>query len=263
MTYTSLPAQSSTVTAMQAYSRILGSIRGAQNEPHPRWWHASLQVTPEGFATGDFPLGDSKGSLLLDPAGRVIKGSGLNGDFEVALVGPASAVGREVLTQLGAPIDVDAERWDAVTVEEYDAAAAANYYEALLAVHETFAGFAAGIEGEVGPMNLWPHHFDIAFEWFSDAVEVYDEEDGPKEYSKQVGFGFSPGDEGDPQPYFYANPWPFDEAFRQVELPNGASWHEEGWSGGFLPYTAVAEGGSDLLTSFMRKVFEGTRQALS
>lgn len=263
MTYTSLPAQSSTVTAMQAYSRILGSIRGAQNEPHPRWWHASLQVTPEGFATGDFPLGDSKGSLLLDPAGRVIKGSGLNGDFEVALVGPASAVGREVLTQLGAPIDVDAERWDAVTVEEYDAAAAANYYEALLAVHETFAGFAAGIEGEVGPMNLWPHHFDIAFEWFSDAVEVYDEEDGPKEHNKQVGFGFSPGDQGDAQPYLYANPWPFDESFRSVTLPEGASWHEEGWSGAFLPYTAVAEGGSNLLTSFMSAVFEGTRAALS
>ena len=135
-----------------------------------------------------------------------------------------------------------------------DATAAANYHEALLAVHETFAGFAAGIEGEVGPMNFWPHHFDMAFEWFSDAVEVYDEEDGPKEYNKQVGFGFSPGDEGDAQPYFYANPWPFDESFRSVTLPDGAKWHEEGWSGGFLPYTAVAEGGSKLLTDFMRAV---------
>ena len=133
----------------------------------------------------------------------------------------------------------------------------------MLAARDTFAGYAATIEGEVGPINFWPHHFDMAFEWFSDAVEVYDEEDGPKEYNKQVGFGFSPGDEGDAQPYFYANPWPFDESFRSIELPSGASWHGEGWSGGFLPYSAVVDGGAELLTAFMHAVFEGTREALS
>lgn len=25
---------------------------------------------------------------------------------------------------------------------------------------------------------------------------------------RQIGFGFSPGDEGHEEPYFYANPWP-------------------------------------------------------
>jgi len=263
MTYNSLPPQSATVTSLQAYSRVLGSIRGAQSEPHPRWWHASLHITADGLATGDFPLGNSKANLVLEPANRLVRGAGADGGFEVALNGPASAVGREILDRLGAPIDVDPERWDAISSETYDTEEAANYHQALLVARDTFAGYAATIEGEVGPINFWPHHFDMSFEWFSDAVEVYEEEDGPKEYNKQVGFGFSPGDEGDAQPYFYANPWPFDESFRSIELPSGASWHGEGWSGGFLPYSAVVDGGEGLLINFMQAVFEGTREALS
>ena len=263
MAYPPLPAQSATVTSLHAYSRILGSIRGAQNKPHPRWWHASLEVTAAGLETGDFPLGDSEGSLVLDPAHRMVRGVGVEGRFDVGLTGPASAVGRDILAKLGASIDVDPDRWDALSVETYDPREAANFHTALLAVRDTFAGYAGRIEGEVGPINFWPHHFDMSFEWFSDAVEVYDEEGGPKEYNKQVGFGFSPGDEGNPQPYFYANPWPFDESFRSLPLPDGASWHKEGWSGGFLPYAAVVEGGADLLLEFMRAVFEGTREALS
>lgn len=263
MNYIPLSAKSETVTALHAYSRILGSIRGAQNEPHPRWWHASLTVTANGLETGDFPLGSSQGSLILDPANRQVRGTGVQGSFEVVLSGPASAVGREVLDELGTPIDVDPARWDAITVEAYDRGEAAEYHKVLLAVRDTFAAYAGTIEGEVGPINLWPHHFDIAFEWFSEAVEVYAEEGGPKEYSKQVGFGFSPGDEGDPQPYFYANPWPFEESFRSIELPAGASWHGEGWSGGFLPYSTVVEEGTELLTDFMRTVLLNTRAALS
>lgn len=263
MTYNSLPAQSATVTSLQAYSRILGSIRGAQSEPHPRWWHASLHITADGLATGEFPLGDSKGWLVLDPAGRSVRGTGVDGSFEVELNRSASVVGREILDKLGAPVDLDPERWDAISADTYDTAEAAGYHQALLSARDTLAGYAATIEGEVGPINFWPHHFDIAFEWFSEAVEVYNEEDGPKEYNKQIGFGFSPADEVDAQPYFYANPWPFDESFRSIELPSGASWHEEGWSGGFLPYSAVVDGGAQLLTAFMQAVFEGTHEALS
>lgn len=262
MTYPTLTDRSPTIVSMHAYSRILGSIRGAQSEPHPRWWHASLQVTPEGLATGDFPLEGSTGRLVLQPGGRVISGTGTNGDFTVALAGSAATVGRQVLDGLGATIDVDPESWNAIAAGEYDAAVADHYHRALLTVWETLEESAGWIAVDTGPLNLWPHHFDVSFEWFSNAVEVYQEEGGPKEYNKQVGFGFSPGDDGDPQPYFYANPWPFDEAFRAVELPEGASWHAEGWSGAFLPYSAVVQRGSGLLAEFFSVVFDGTREAL-
>ncbi|MFW2339168.1 MAG: DUF5996 family protein [Acidimicrobiia bacterium] len=264
MSFPSIKPADKTVTSLHAYSRILGTIRAAQSEPHPRWWHASLEITDWGLDTGDFPLGEGTiGRLRLDPADGVIGGVGIDGPFEVELSGPASEVGRRVLKNLGKTIDIDPDRWDAIEAQSVDQTEAASYLAVLIAVRDAFSEVRHGLAGEVGPIQLWPHHFDVAFEWFSDAVEIYEEEDGPKEYSKQIGFGFSPGDEGNPEPYFYANPWPFDESFRKIELPPEASWHTEAWSGGYLPYSAVVAGNPNTLSDFMRAVFTGTRDALS
>jgi hypothetical protein len=260
--FPSLTAGSATVATMHAYSRILGSIRAAREEFHPRWWHAALTVTPEGLDTGEFPLTRGTGRLLLDPRAGTIRGHGTAGPIAVAFGPPASAVGRTVLEQLGDGVDVDPDRWDALEVGAYDPEDAATYHQALLAVQGAFASAREGLDGEVGPIHLWPHHFDLSFEWFSPAVTEYDEEDGPKEYNHQIGFGFSPGDEGDPAPYFYANPWPWQEAFSAIELPGDASWHIEGWTGGFLPYAAVAGAGSDLVGAFIEAVYAETHEAL-
>ncbi|MDF1595536.1 MAG: DUF5996 family protein [Acidimicrobiia bacterium] len=264
MNLSTLPAASDSVSALHAYSRILGTIRAARSEPHPRWWHASLEIGEAGLETGAFPLGDgSTGHLILDPAAGLITGTGVHGPLEVALGGPAAVVGRQTMDRLGGDFDIDPKRWDVVAVKGFTPSEAANYHITLKAVRDAIGEFRDGLTGDLGPVQLWPHHFDVSFEWFSQGVEVYEEEDGPKEYSKQIGFGFSPGDEGEPQPYFYANPWPFDESFRTIELPPGASWHGESWSGGFLPYAALIEGGSDLLFTFLRAVYEGTQEALS
>ena len=124
-----------TVTSLHAYSRILGSIRAAQSEPHPRWWHASLQITDAGLDTGNFPLGDGgNGRLLLDPDQGLIVGRGINGPFEVTLAGPASEVGRKVLDALGASIDFNPDRWDAIEAQSVNQTEAASYLAALIAV---------------------------------------------------------------------------------------------------------------------------------
>lgn len=264
MAFPELTTPSPTITTLQAYSRVLGSVRAEQTEPHPRWWHASLSIQDDGLATGEFPLGaEGRGSLILDPVGRAISGQGLSGPFHVELTGAASAVGRSVLEHLGGGIPIDPERWDAVEATSVEPSESIAYLQALISTRNAFDSVRALWPGERGPIQLWPHHFDVAFEWFSNAVEIYEEEDGPKEFNKQIGFGFSPGDEGDAEPYFYANPWPFADSFREIELPTGASWHSEGWSGGFLPYSAVVEGGPALLTDFMQTVFKGTHETLS
>lgn len=263
MDFPPITAPSSTLTALHAYSRILGGIRAAGTEPHPRWWHGSLQIVDSGLTTGTFHVAGRPASLTLEPGSAIITGEGPGGPVQAELSGPAATVGREVLRQLGGRIDVDPERWNLIEVAGYEPSDAAAYHDALRAVDAALTSLRSSVSGDISPVQLWPHHFDVSFEWFSDAVEVYEEEGGPKEYNKQIGFGFSPGDEGDPDPYFYANPWPFDESFRAIELPGPARWHGEGWSGGFLPYSAVVQGGLDLLGEFMRTVFDETHEPLS
>lgn len=104
-----------------------------------------------------------------------------------------------------------------------------------------------------GPVQVWPHGFDMAFEWFG-SKDVDHVENGENVTQKaQVNFGLYPGGE----PYFYCNPWPFEtEALVSHALPDGASWHLEDWQGAIMPYAAVAgrPAGRDRVTEFFTRV---------
>ena len=102
-------------------------------------------------------------------------------------------------------------------------------------------------------MQLWPHGFDIAFEWFG-PTQVPHEEDGETVHlPSQLNLGFYPA--GDP--YFYSNPWPFDPTLTESPLPPGAEWHTEGWQGTMLPLGEVADSpdGVERVTGYAEEVF--------
>lgn len=69
---------------------------------------------------------------------------------------------------------------------------------------------------DAGAVQLWPEHFDQAFD------------------SRRVTCGVGPGDEGDPEPYLYVLT---DRA--GGELPAGAQWREEPWTGAVLRWSAL------------------------
>ncbi len=79
-------------------------------------------------------------------------------------------------------IDPDAAR---VLGEFYDFAARA--LEALLATTAPADDSSA--------INLWPEHFDLAFE------------SGPEALGRRANYGASPGDEQHAEPYLYVGPW--------------------------------------------------------
>jgi hypothetical protein len=112
----------------------------------------------------------------------------------------------------------------------YDRAAAARYLRMFLSAYGAFERFRASLSGDVGPIQVWPHGFDLSFEWFGTRT-VVDPETGD-ELPAQINLGLYPA--GDP--YFYSNPWPFDPALAEADLPNGAVWHLEGWQGSKLDY---------------------------
>ena len=73
---------------------------------------------------------------------------------------------------------------------------------------------------------VWPHHFDLG------GIFFLDKESDPHS-APQIGFGFSPGDASYAEPYFYVMPWPID-ADDLPELPGGAHWHTDGFTGAIL-----------------------------
>ena len=107
-------------------------------------------------------------------------------------------------------------------------------------------------------MQLWPHGFDLAFELFGTRQVKYRTGDKETIYPSQLNLGFSPGESSHPGPYFYSNPFPFEDKLLEHELPDGARWFTEGWQGSLLPYEVLAgsEDAEARLLEYARVVHE-------
>ena len=224
---------------LHLYSQILGAISRCHPEPHPKWWHLSLQVRPEGFETDHMALpGGGTFWLELDLRRHQIALRTSDGEdrrFDMMAAPTAAEMGDEVLSalaDLGLTGDYAREKFEDREPREYDPEAAEHLLAALAAAETLLSRHRETLPGEVGPVQLWPHGFDLAFEWFGTKTESYEGEELPS----QINLGLYLHD----RPYFYSNPWPFDESLTAIELPSGAEWHTDGWQGSILYYDQVA-----------------------
>jgi len=251
---------------LQAYAKVLGAIRGATHPPHPQWWHISLQPQRTGLTTG--PLESADGPVRIDlniakqkvilTADGATKGSFRLGEVTATELGESLL---SKLTKLGIEVSPPAEKWQSETPRPYDTGSAHAYLDALNMVADVFRQVHDSLPGRTSPVQLWPHHFDLSFEWFSEKQVSFEEHGETQQSPAQIGFGFSTGDEGHPAPYFYANPWEFDDRFLERELPGRARWNTEGWKGSLLAYSDLED--SPRLAAYLRGVFEIAAPVLS
>ena len=251
-----LAAWQPTRDTLQGYAKVLGRIRAALTPPQPHWQHISLRVSPDGLTTTPMPL--PKGGhmeMLLDlRQHRLLVGG--DAAWELPLAGQSPrAFGEAVAAMLAQQeLTLAIDLATASSEGVYDRQAVEDYWQALTFVHGVMAQFQAGLPGMATPIQLWSHHFDLAVTWFSGRkVPGYDPEN--LEWAdEQMGFGFSTGDGGIPDPYFYVTAYPWPDAIVQNPLPVPATWHSEGWNGAVLLYEGLP-GTSDperLLLDFLR-----------
>ncbi len=254
--------------SLHAWSKVLSAVRGALVEKHPHWWHISLRVDDNGLTTGAMAAGEVTGGielrLDLERHSLVVAAGGAADSLELGAAPAASEAGAWALERVAAALGREPvtarDKWHDPAERGYDAPAAERYGAAVATVAAVLGEVRAELPGERGPVQLWAHHFDLAFEVFG-RRRVESEEAADGEQPAQIGFGFFPGDDDGPAPYFYGTPWPFDETMRDAPLPAGR-WRTEGWEGAELPYAAVVEAGTGLLRDFCRAVWEGGRSTL-
>ncbi len=105
-------------------------------------------------------------------------------------------------------------------------------------------------------IRCWPHHFDLA------TLVTVEKHEDPEE-AKSIGFGFSPGDGGYEEPYFYLTPWPYPEVKKLYELDAPAIWNTEGWVGAVLKANELTSNTlEDSLTSFFETGLEKLKSLL-
>ena len=115
-----------------------------------------------------------------------------------------------------------------------------------------FYGFACSVleqlradeaDGDPSLVQLWPEHFDIAFELGSEAA------------GKRANFGASPGDDEHPEPYLYVGPW-------SAEV-SGELWNATGFKGAELAYSELLAAANQRETAleFMRERYRALQAA--
>ena len=250
-----LPANwENTRATLHAYAHAAGSVPRALAEAHPKWWHVSLKVQPHGLLSDavELPSGGTV-TTLLDLASHEVVVTASGGE-RTAIPMTEGLTGTEMgdrviaaVAALGLTGEYDRSKFESDQAREYDPAAAGHYLTALVNVAAVFDRHRDATGGDVGIVQLWPHNFDLAVEWFGTRTVPYEEAGETVEYPSQLNLGFyggGPASEprGEPTaPYFYSNPWPFDkDALTAHQLPSGADWHTDGWEGSMLPYATLA-----------------------
>lgn len=233
--------------ALHAYARILGAWASACRPKRKHWWHASLRPSLNGLTT-EVIRADVDFELELNLREGLLQGQTSSGEeFKEDLHGqPAAELAlmiQDFLIAAGIDDRITPEggQRSAKGFDGYSAEQAYILSRAVNSVTTAMERFRAGIREESSPIQLWPHHFDLAMLWLpGDKVPDQDPEN-EESADKQMNFGFTFGDEGITEPYFYVTAYPFAEALSVLQLPVGTTWHTGGFSGAVLLYRSLIQ----------------------
>ena len=127
------------------------------------------------------------------------------------------------------------------------------------AMSGTLHRFAQEIGGEQSPVQVWPHHFDMALTWFSGRRVPGIDPGDVEAAAEQITVGYSTGDDAVPMPYVYATAYPHPEDLAEGLLPAPGRWTKgrDGFAGGILAYDDAVETGDPggTILRFLRAFF--------
>ena len=238
-----------TLNAVHAYTQVLGDWLGSCLPRRKHWWQLTVQPSIKGISTGLVQAGIDF-ELEIELAQDRLRGQVAGGEeFSEPLTGrPAAELAERVqvfLLDNGIdpeliPADKGRQR-DTRATPDYSVEIAASLGATLRSVKAAFSIFQAGIREETSPIQLWPHHFDLGMLWLPGG-KIPGQDPANEEYAdKQMNFGFTFGDEGIPEPYFYITAYPLPDAFPGLSLPPGTKWYTEGFNGAVLTYRSLLE----------------------
>jgi hypothetical protein len=165
-----------------------------------------------------------------------------------------------VVTGLGIEGEYARDKFESDEARVYSDSAAAVFFAVLVNVDHNLETQRSSLSGPVGPLQIWPHGFDLAFEWYGDRTVAHEENGETVQSPSQLNLGFYPAG----RPYFYSNPWPFDPSLPNEPLPAPAAWNTEGWEGSILYYDELlaTESPQQLLLEYAQAVFAAAAPTL-
>jgi hypothetical protein len=212
---------------LQDVCLAMSSLQRGFLSKHPRDWQYGLEVTMRGISTQEFEVNGEKTRVLLDLVKNKVRMDGVWWPLEEYSGAEIFKNFKVWLESKNASVKLDEPEFAG---GRFDQEQAHNYAEALWWMYEQFEAISKEFKtGVTAPIFLYAHHFDLALVWF------------PWDDERQIGIGFSTGDETIPEPYIYLTIYPESKDFADIKIPEGAHLQKEGFSGLVLPYKALQE----------------------
>lgn len=276
----SYPAWRDTVATLHLWTQIVGKVRLALTPWVNHSWQVPLYLTARGLGTSPIPSGREIFEMEFDFIAHrlnVRASSGAErtiplepqtvGDFYRRVLALLDDMGidvriGEIPNEIANPVPFPQDRLHAA----YDAAAAHDFWRALVQADRILKLFRSGFLGKASPVHFFWGSFDLAVTRFSGrpapphpgGVPSLPDAVTREAYSHEVSSaGFWPGNDAFPQAAFYSYAYPEPEGFRGARVPPGARF-EESLGEFILPYDAVraAANPDRLLLEFLASTYE-------
>lgn len=261
---------------LQLWTQIAGKICLALTPRVNHFWNIAMQVTPRGLATPPMSHGSRTFALTFDLVDHEAVLQIADGSRDAIPLRPQTvAEFYAAMMSMLRRHDIDVRIWtmpvelpspirfDQDTVHKsYDAQAARQFLELLLAVKPVFERFRAEFIGKSSPVHFFWGSFDVAVTRFSGrrAPERPGADSITREsYSHEViSHGWWPGSGAIAEPAFYAYASPEPEGLKTVPVEPAAAFYSPDFSEFILPYDAVRTSASpeDTLYQFLRTTYD-------
>ncbi len=250
---------------LHKYCKMVGAIRENFSKPQPHWQHLSLRVdgnelttlplqksAKEKDKTFEVKLNLINRKLLIVSSYRETMSVSLTGQSLSALCDETCSL----LSDIGINPKLERPGFIDGKTGKFEQKWLKNYWIVLKGVNNIFEKFKSRLKGQTSPVQLWPHHFDLAVSWFSGRLIPGKDPKNSEESQEQMTFGFSAGDETITDAYFYATAYPIPEDLLKISLPGNAYWNQTGFRGAVLRYDSLVENEkpTNLLLNFLRTI---------
>ncbi|NIP30917.1 MAG: hypothetical protein GTO02_14015 [Candidatus Dadabacteria bacterium] len=230
--------------AIHLYSKILRNIRSKFTPYHKHYWHISLRTWAQGFTTTPVAINTTDvfeiffnlltHKIEIATNSKKFIDINIEGQSQKELAGQIL----DSINNFGFEIRINLDDFTESKLS-YTRKNAEAFFNAYSIIDILLKRFRSGFKEECGPVQVWPHHLDIAFRWFSgNKIPVEDPSD-VESSDEQIGYGFITGDTGIEEPYFYVLPYPSPTKPPEENPLHGGTWQTENWSGAVLKYNKI------------------------